>query len=73
MRSHVDRYASDGAPGHDAVHANGQLAEATPLLNSRRSLQDALDSIRYIATHVVKENEVREVSVIDGFQGLSMM
>ncbi|XP_038855285.1 neuronal acetylcholine receptor subunit alpha-5 [Salvelinus namaycush] len=46
MRSHVDRYATP---------------ESTPHLSSRNNLQAALDSIRYITMHVVKENEVREV------------
>lgn len=36
--------------------------ELTPLLYTRNNLQAALDSIRYITMHVVKENEVREVS-----------
>ncbi|CAL8243385.1 unnamed protein product [Lota lota] len=60
MRSHVDRYATEGAAGLDA-RTNGRASEATPPLNSRHNLQAALDSIRYIAMHVMKENEVREV------------
>uniref|UniRef100_A0A3P8W272 Neuronal acetylcholine receptor subunit alpha-5 n=1 Tax=Cynoglossus semilaevis TaxID=244447 RepID=A0A3P8W272_CYNSE len=45
MRSHVDRYATAGVVG--ALGLN--------------HFQAALDSIRYISRHVVKENEVREV------------
>lgn len=40
-------------------------SELTPLLYTRHNLQAALDSIRYITMHVVKENEVREVSMLD--------
>lgn len=39
--------------------------ELTPLLYTRHNLQAALDSIRYITSHVVKENEVREVSLLE--------
>lgn len=38
-----------------------QEEETTPLLAPRNNLQAALESIRYITQHVVKENEVREV------------
>ena len=63
MRSHVDRYAAagvarTGGPGM----MNGSGPELTPLLYTRHNLKAALDSIRYITMHVVKENEVREVS-----------
>ncbi|XP_053320726.1 neuronal acetylcholine receptor subunit alpha-5-like isoform X2 [Spea bombifrons] len=51
MRSHVDRYFTRN--------------EATGITNgpesSRNTLEAALDSIRYITRHVVKEHEVREV------------
>ncbi|MBN3325490.1 ACHA5 protein, partial [Atractosteus spatula] len=53
MRSHVDRYAT--AAGGDVKSPGFE----TP--SSRYNLQAALDSIRYITLHVVKENEVREV------------
>ncbi|KAL2088268.1 hypothetical protein ACEWY4_015167 [Coilia grayii] len=71
MRSHVDRYANSGAGGRQ--QRGGRLGaggagmtgmaqeETTPLLSPRNNLQAALDSIRYITQHVVKENEVREV------------
>uniref|UniRef100_A0A8C4GP00 Neuronal acetylcholine receptor subunit alpha-5 n=1 Tax=Dicentrarchus labrax TaxID=13489 RepID=A0A8C4GP00_DICLA len=59
MRSHVDRYATGG------VARTGDLKDSAPeltsLLYTRHNLQAALDSIRYITMHVVKENEVREV------------
>uniref|UniRef100_A0A674D7G8 Neuronal acetylcholine receptor subunit alpha-5 n=1 Tax=Salmo trutta TaxID=8032 RepID=A0A674D7G8_SALTR len=57
MRSHVDRYATPGG----AREGLGSSPESTPHLSSRNNLQAALDSIRYITMHVVKENEVREV------------
>ncbi|XP_068198048.1 neuronal acetylcholine receptor subunit alpha-5 [Antennarius striatus] len=62
MRSHVDRYATPGAArvgGLGVMKDSGP--EQTPLLYTKRSLQAALDAIRYITMHVVKENEVREV------------
>ncbi|KAG7473439.1 hypothetical protein MATL_G00095930 [Megalops atlanticus] len=66
MRSHVDRYAvprglSGGRGGKGHGNAGGSAFETTPLLSPRNNLQAALDSIRYITHHVVKENEVREV------------
>ncbi|KAL6478710.1 hypothetical protein MHYP_G00121430 [Metynnis hypsauchen] len=67
MRSHVDRYATTGGSQRGAQtegtggYGKGFPQETTPLLNSRYNLQAALDSIRYITLHVVKENEVREV------------
>ena len=71
MRSHVDRYApgagvargGGGAAGQGMM--KGSAPELTPLLYNRHNLQAALDSIRYITMHVVKENEVREVSMFD--------
>ncbi|XP_028257194.1 neuronal acetylcholine receptor subunit alpha-5 isoform X2 [Parambassis ranga] len=65
MRSHVDRYAVagvgrvGGAAGLGGM--TGSTPELTPLLHTRHNLQAALESIRYITMHVVKENEVREV------------
>ncbi|KAM8973495.1 neuronal acetylcholine receptor subunit alpha-5-like [Pelodytes ibericus] len=51
MRSHVDRYFTK--------------KEETGIINgpelSRNTLEAALDSIRYITRHVIKEHEVREV------------
>ncbi|XP_036390624.1 neuronal acetylcholine receptor subunit alpha-5 [Megalops cyprinoides] len=66
MRSHVDRYAvprglSGGQGGKGNGNMGGSAFETTPLLSPRNNLQAALDSIRYITHHVVKENEVREV------------
>ncbi|XP_045564449.1 neuronal acetylcholine receptor subunit alpha-5 isoform X3 [Salmo salar] len=77
MRSHVDRYATPGRAreglagrewaglaGREGVVGGitkGSSPESTPHLSSRNNLQAALDSIRYITMHVVKENEVREV------------
>ncbi|CDQ97686.1 unnamed protein product [Oncorhynchus mykiss] len=70
MRSHVDRYATpggarEGLTGREwaglARREGGCSPESTPHLSSRNNLQAALDSIRYITMHVVKENEVREV------------
>ncbi|KAK2853572.1 hypothetical protein Q5P01_006233 [Channa striata] len=65
MRSHVDRYATaavsraGGAVGFGKT--KDSAPEVTPLLYTRHNLQAALESIRYITMHVVKENEVREV------------
>ncbi|XP_062861231.1 neuronal acetylcholine receptor subunit alpha-5 isoform X2 [Trichomycterus rosablanca] len=59
MRSHVDRYASSGT-----AELNGGKSSkpgGNHLLSSAHNLQSALDSIRYITLHVVKENQVREV------------
>ncbi|KAI5624035.1 neuronal acetylcholine receptor subunit alpha-5 isoform X1 [Silurus asotus] len=67
MRSHVDRYATTGgshrAGGTAALNcAKGLKEDSSLLLNSAAdNLQAALDSIRYITQHVVKENEVRQV------------
>lgn len=41
--------------------AVGGIMKSTPHLSPTNNLQAALDSIRYITMHVVKENEVREV------------
>ncbi|NXS43053.1 ACHA5 protein, partial [Balaeniceps rex] len=51
MRSHVDRYF---AQKEETGNVNGSES-------SRNTLEAALDSIRYITRHVMKENEVREV------------
>nr|XP_021138980.1 neuronal acetylcholine receptor subunit alpha-5 isoform X3 [Columba livia] len=51
MRSHVDRYF---AQKEETGNVNGSEP-------SRNTLEAALDSIRYITRHVMKENEVREV------------
>lgn len=68
MRSHVDRYATSAAAKAEGAVRFGMkkdsTPEVTPLLYTRHNLQAALDSIRYITMHVVKENEVREVSVL---------
>lgn len=67
MRSHADRYATSAggrAGGAVGFGTKDSPSEATPLLYARHNLQAALDSIRYITMHVVKENEVREVSVL---------
>lgn len=63
MRSHADRYAAAGADGAQGAGRtrDSPPPELTPLLYTRQNLQAALDSIRYITMHVVKENEVREV------------
>ncbi|KAI3377703.1 hypothetical protein L3Q82_008863, partial [Scortum barcoo] len=65
MRSHVDRYATPGVATAGGAVGLGMMKnsapELTPLIYTRNSLQAALDSIRYITMHVVKENEVREV------------
>lgn len=69
MRSHVDRYATAGVAGAGGALGLGMMKdsapELTPLLYTKHNLQAALDSIRYITMHVVKENEVREVSTLD--------
>lgn len=66
MRSHVDRYASPGEPetGRNAgpEQLNIPTPELSPPLYTHHNLQAALESIRYITMHVVKENQVREVS-----------
>lgn len=68
MRSHVDRYATSAGARDSGAVGFGMMKdstpEVTPLLNTRHNLQAALDSIRYITMHVVKENEVREVSML---------
>ncbi|XP_052528162.1 neuronal acetylcholine receptor subunit alpha-5 isoform X1 [Tympanuchus pallidicinctus] len=51
MRSHVDRYF---AQKEEKGNTSGSES-------SRNTLEAALDSIRYITRHVMKENEVREV------------
>ncbi|XP_005447677.1 neuronal acetylcholine receptor subunit alpha-5 [Oreochromis niloticus] len=65
MRSHVDRYATAGvARAREAVGLEGiksSTPELTQLLYTRHNLEAALESIRYITMHVVKENQVREV------------
>ncbi|XP_065121164.1 neuronal acetylcholine receptor subunit alpha-5 isoform X2 [Paramisgurnus dabryanus] len=68
MRSHVDRYASavgslraESTEREGLGYGKGLGHETTPLLNAEHSLRAALESIRYITLHVVKENEVREV------------
>ncbi|XP_068616745.1 neuronal acetylcholine receptor subunit alpha-5 [Brachionichthys hirsutus] len=62
MRSHADRYATAGVAGVGGLGAMKDPGpELTPPLYTKQSLQAALDSIRYITMHVVKENEVREV------------
>lgn len=66
MRSHVDRYATAGvARTRGLGMMKGSSPELTPLLYTRQNLKAALDSVRYITMHVVKENEVREVSVLE--------
>lgn len=69
MRRHVDRYASAAgslraeSTGRGGMDYEKSLGHKTnPLLNAEHSLQAALESIRYITLHVVKENEVREVT-----------
>ncbi|KAF7237813.1 Neuronal acetylcholine receptor subunit alpha-5 [Varanus komodoensis] len=52
MRSHVDRYF---APEEDPPNPAGSEEEP-----SRNTLEAALNSIRYITRHIVKENEVVE-------------
>ncbi|KAK2919801.1 neuronal acetylcholine receptor subunit alpha-5 isoform X1 [Channa argus] len=65
MRSHVDRYATAAVAGAGGAvgfgKAKDSAPEVPPLLYTRHNLQAALESIRYITMHVVKENEVREV------------
>lgn len=66
MRSHVDRYATPGAAGVAGLGMmKGSAPELSSLLYTRHNLQAALESVRYITMHVVKENEVREVSKMD--------
>ncbi|KAM6942924.1 neuronal acetylcholine receptor subunit alpha-5 [Xenentodon cancila] len=65
MRGHVDRYATArltrvGRPG-ELGRMHDTKPELTPLLYTHQNLQAALESIRYITMHVVKENQVREV------------
>lgn len=64
MRSHADRYATAAVAGAQTQSRikDSPPPELTPLLYTRQNLQAALDSIRYITMHVVKENKVREVS-----------
>lgn len=71
MRSHVDRYASaagiqraDGTVRRGLGYGKSLGQETTPLLNAEHRLRAALESIRYINLHVVKENEVREVKAL---------
>lgn len=69
MRSHVDRYATTGVVKAGGPVGLGRIKDSAPELNpplyTRHNLQAALESIRYITMHVVKENEVREVSLVD--------
>ncbi|XP_006871000.1 PREDICTED: neuronal acetylcholine receptor subunit alpha-5 [Chrysochloris asiatica] len=51
MRSHVDRYCTQE---EETERVRGPQS-------SRNTLEAALDSIRYITRHVMKENDVREV------------
>ncbi len=66
MRSHVDRYATAGVARAGGAGRLGTIKDSAPelkpLIYTRHNLQAALESIRYITMHVVKENEVREVS-----------
>lgn len=66
MRSHVDRYATTAARnGREGLgYGKSWGQDTTPLLNAELSLRAALESIRYITLHVVKENEVREVRLL---------
>ncbi|XP_034042505.1 neuronal acetylcholine receptor subunit alpha-5 [Thalassophryne amazonica] len=65
MRSHVDRYGTSGitTTKGGTVVGSGVMkdTELASLPYTRHNLQAALDSIRYITMHVVKENDVREV------------
>ncbi|KAF7659641.1 hypothetical protein LDENG_00295210 [Lucifuga dentata] len=67
MRSHVDRYATAGVAKAGGVAGLNKTKDSEPEMSPRpqpycrHNLQAALDSIRYITMHVVKENEVREV------------
>ncbi|KAM9766012.1 neuronal acetylcholine receptor subunit alpha-5 isoform 1-T2 [Menidia menidia] len=62
MRSHVDRYATGGEQGCVGQgSAKDSEPELTSALYTRHNLKAALESIRYISMHVVKENQVREV------------
>lgn len=75
MRSHVDRYVTHGGVARAGLVGRvgagrvgvvkGSTPESTPLLSARHNLQAALDSIRYITMHVVKENEVRKVRTLE--------
>ncbi|KAM5177275.1 neuronal acetylcholine receptor subunit alpha-5 isoform 1-T1 [Callospermophilus lateralis] len=51
MRSHVDRYFTQ----------KKETESGSEPKSSRNTLEAALDSIRYITRHVMKENDVREV------------
>lgn len=76
MRRHVDRYAttegSHRAGGTATLNCEKGLKQDDNLLlnSAAHNLQAALDSIRYITLHVVKENEVREVRrmALSGFR-----
>ncbi|XP_077481083.1 neuronal acetylcholine receptor subunit alpha-5-like isoform X2 [Stigmatopora argus] len=64
MRGHVDRYGTPGAPPTGIVPGLGTMEASSTelgLSHARHNIQAALDSIRYITMHVVKENELREV------------
>ncbi|XP_061733761.1 neuronal acetylcholine receptor subunit alpha-5 isoform X1 [Nerophis ophidion] len=65
MRSHVDRYGTAEATRTGRTLGMGMIkdsaAEVNSLSHTRHNIQAALDSIRYITMHVVKENKVREV------------
>ncbi|XP_040057459.1 neuronal acetylcholine receptor subunit alpha-5 isoform X2 [Gasterosteus aculeatus] len=65
MRSHADRYATAGVARTGGAEREGKMKDSAPeltsLLYTKHNLQAALESIRYITMHVVKENEVREV------------
>ncbi|KAK5601286.1 Neuronal acetylcholine receptor subunit alpha-5 [Crenichthys baileyi] len=65
MRSHVDRYAAARVPEMGRNVGLGKMKNPnpalSPLLYTQHNLQAALESIRYITMHVVKENQVREV------------
>ncbi|XP_041850636.1 neuronal acetylcholine receptor subunit alpha-5 [Melanotaenia boesemani] len=62
MRSHVDRYAPAGVGGAAGPGSlKDSASELTPLRYSRHNFKAALESIRYITMHVVKENQAREV------------
>lgn len=64
MRGHVDRYATTGAARSEEVRRMQEPGpEFKPLLYNQHNLQAALESIRYISMHVVKENQVREVKI----------
>ncbi|XP_073785208.1 neuronal acetylcholine receptor subunit alpha-5 isoform X2 [Danio rerio] len=61
MRSHVDRYATSAGTRTGGLGYGKSLSQDTNQLDAEHNLQAALESIRYITRHVVKENEVREV------------